>query len=321
MYDRTRINEENVADILISGVCLVKQQVLRQRRGFLLTFFVLLVMVFPILTFFSDQRNKASADPVPTRNVKVPASNESNYFILDSHLSEDIPVNKPIYDRYTLQERLQENLPVGLPSFEYSYSEKIVYLTFDDGPNPSVTSNILETLKKNNVQATFFVVGSQAEKYPQLLKRIMNEGHAIGNHTYSHIYSQIYQSNLSYLAELEHNDQILKNILGLRPIISRAPGGSSSFTPDYWNLTREKGYVTIDWNIDSGDAKGASAKQMVQQIEKQLKNNNLWSHCIVLMHDGIGHHETAKALPEVIRLFRQRGFEFRCITPSTPPAW
>lgn len=313
--------KKNVVDILIIGVCLVKQQVLRHRISFLLSLFVLLLMVFSMLNFIFDQRNTASADPILTRSVKVPASNESNYFTLDSHLSEDIPVNKPIYDRYTLQERLQENLPIGLPPFEYSYSDKIVYLTFDDGPNPSVTSNILETLKKNNVQATFFVVGSQAEKYPQLLRQILNDGHAIGNHTYSHIYSQIYQSKWAYLAELEHNEQILKNSLGLRPIISRAPGGSSSFTPDYWNLLREKGYVTIDWNIDSGDAKSASAKQMVKQIEKQLKNTNLWSHCIVLMHDGIGHHETVKALPDIIHLFREKGFEFRCITPSTPPAW
>jgi peptidoglycan/xylan/chitin deacetylase (PgdA/CDA1 family) len=203
------------------------------------------------------------------------------------------------------------------------YAEKVVYLTFDDGPDPIITPLVLQTLKKYAVPATFFVVGTQIEANPELLRRINAEGHAIGNHTYNHRYKELYQSPAAYIGQLEKCDAFIQAISGVKPLISRAPGGTTgSFTSEYWAALRQEGYKDIGWNVPSGDASSAKAAQIADNVIAQTKKNSfLWSHAIVLMHDGVGHEETAAALPSIIEYFKNEGFEFRPVDLSTPPAW
>lgn len=237
---------------------------------------------------------------------------------------KSIPIGTaPEYDNLTVKERQEQNLPTVLPPTELYYGTKVIYLTFDDGPDPENTPRILDILKANNIKATFFVVGTEIAKAPEILKRTYEEGHAIGNHTYTHVYKDLYRSPSTYTEQLQHTDQAIKDLIHVRPHISRAPGGSAgSFTKSYWEALKNQGYIEVGWNISSGDASNANAENLLNNIRQQTeKNKFLWPHAILLMHDGRGHSETVKALPEIIKFYKDLGFEFRVINSKTPPAW
>lgn len=244
------------------------------------------------------------------------------YYLTESN--NVVPANhKPEYDLLTVKEREERSLSTALTVLDPYYEDKIVYLTFDDGPDPENTPLILNILNENNVKATFFIVGTEAEKYSNLVKQIYTEEHAIGNHTYNHVYRDLYQSATTYTEQLQHNDQIIKSIINARPRISRAPGGSAGhFTSEYWKVLKNEGYLEVGWNISSGDASTANAETILNNIIDQTnKNTFLWNHAILLMHDGKGHGETVKALPYIIKFYKDLGFKFRVINAATPPAW
>lgn len=265
-----------------------------------------------------DDEAAGEQPPVPAKETDSPPGSYS----LDA-LTTAPAAGKPAYDELTVSERRQAGLPTTLPAAMPYYGERTVYLTFDDGPDPDVTPAILDILREEDIKATFFVVGTQVEKAPATLKQVYDEGHAIGNHSYNHIYRELYSSPSDYIGQLSRNDFIIKSVIGVRPLISRAPGGSAgSFTKAYWEALKEAGYVDVGWNIYSGDASRLKAADLVASIADQVeKRPFLWNHAIVLLHDGRGHEETAKALPEIIRIFKDRGFEFRIVNLETPPAW
>lgn len=236
---------------------------------------------------------------------------------------EFIPVSgNPVYDVFTVAARQAKGLGLEAPQIAPYYAEKVVYLTFDDGPAPENTPVVLDILQRHGIKATFFVVGTQVEKHPDIVRRMYQEGHAIGNHTYNHVYRELYQSANTYVAQLHYTDDIIQSVIGVRPRISRAPGGpAGSFTKEYWDNLSKQGYVEVGWNISSGDDSRAKAGRIVANIVAQMKNKNLWSHAIVLMHDGRGHGETVKALPEIITFYQERQFEFRVVSFDTPPPW
>jgi len=281
------------------------------------------------------------AFPDSTSAVSVPATDspiyqeetlpESKYTIpsnaLDAYYMNENPDNpplpaKPVYDVFTVGERQTQGLVLEVPKTKPYYGQKVVYLTFDDGPEPENTPAVLAILKSHDIKATFFVVGNQIEKHPDILRQIYQEGHAIGNHSYNHVYRELYQSPNTYFSQLRRTDEIIKNILGVRPRISRAPGGSAgSFTKEYWDNLKKLGYTEVGWNISSGDASSAKAGQLVDNIAAQMDNKNLWSHATLLMHDGRGHAETVKALPAIIKFYKDRQFEFRVVNFETPSPW
>jgi len=254
----------------------------------------------------------------PETSITPPTENPS-----EKNIDIAISNNEPEYDSYTYAERQEEQLPTILPATEKHYGNKVVYLTFDDGPDEKNTPMILDILKEHDIKATFFVLGTEIEKHPAILQRIYDEGHAIGNHSYNHIYRELYRSAATYTEQLHHNDKVIKNVLGVRPFISRAPGGSAgSFTKEYWDALHNQGYIEVGWNISSGDASSAKADHIFNNIVHQTENNKfLWSHAILLMHDSRGHEETVKALPQIIAFYKNHGFEFNVINTKTPPAW
>ena len=149
----------------------------------------------------------------------------------------------------------------------YNSNEKVVYLTFDDGPSKTVTPLILDLLNKENIKATFFVLGSRVELNPDVLKREYEEGHFIANHGYSHVYSNIYSSTDSVLEEYNKTQQAIQNALGIEydGHLFRFPGGSNG--GKYNNLKKDAKVLLetnqiayIDWNALSGDAAGAKTK-------------------------------------------------------------
>lgn len=226
----------------------------------------------------------------------------------------------PIYDKYTLAERRAKGLPVTLPQMSHYREKKMAYLTFDDGPDDINTPAILDILKKEQVKATFYVLGRAAEAYPDIAKRIFAEGHAIGNHSYDHDYGKLYASVDNYLDEMEQTDEILHRMLGMRPLITRAPGGRmGNFTDAYIEGIRANGYVEHDWNVSSADT--APGNPVAQDFMDNIEEQATMESAIILMHSSSGHEETVKALPGIIRILREKGYNFGVITPMTPQPW
>lgn len=197
----------------------------------------------------------------------------------------------------------------------------VCYLTFDDGPSNN-TLLILNTLKKYNVKATFFVTGTGVNSY---IRNIHEEGHAIGLHTNSHNYAKIYTSVEAYLTDLEAISNLVCNLTGVKSQIMRFPGGSSNLISAQYSkgimtdLTKrlpEMGYSYYDWNVSSGDASG-------NKVPKETLVNNVLSQArgkksiCVLMHDSAAKKTTAEALPLMIEGLVEMGFHFEAITPGT----
>ena len=122
----------------------------------------------------------------------------------------------PVYDRYTLSERRAKGLTTVMPDLTPYKEGKVIYLTFDDGPDDKNTPAILDILKENGVHATFYVTGQHAELHPDVLQRIYAEHHAIGNHSYDHDYKKLYTSPDAFLSEMERTDEIIHGIPGPR---------------------------------------------------------------------------------------------------------
>lgn len=209
--------------------------------------------------------------------------------------------------------------PVTLPTPTPS-TGKTVYLTFDDGPS-SYTPQILDTLDKYGVKATFFV--KNGGKYNYLMKDIVNRGNAIGLHTYTHDYKKIYSSDTAYFNDLNKISDLVFEQTGVRTKIMRFPGGASNTVSKNHSkgiMTRltksvtEQGYVYFDWNCDNGDAAGANT------VQKQLNNCSKYpksaSTVIVLMHDT--KSTTRDALPKIIEYYKSCGFKFGVLTTTSP---
>ncbi|ALA44502.1 MULTISPECIES: polysaccharide deacetylase family protein [Paenibacillus] len=204
--------------------------------------------------------------------------------------------------------------------------KKVAYLSFDDGPSVTVTPKILDILKKQKVKATFFIVGKEADENEHtrnIIKRIVKEGHAIGNHTYSHNYKYLYPnkrvSTDHVMQDIERNNKVLKSILGpeFTTRMIRFPGGHMT-----WNsrdpqgmaaldkVLHQKDYHQVDWNVLTKDAEGKSKKApaLINQFIRSVKGRE---KAIILMHDTYGKEETAKALPQIIEFLKKQGYEFK----------
>lgn len=255
--------------------------------------------------------------PPPT-NTLIAADDYSNLYDL-------YDVNTPVYDQYTLWERQEKGLPMELPYLEPYTDAPIAYLTFDDGPDDKNTPAVLDILKQEGILGTFYVVGSQVEQYPSVLKRIYSEGHAIGNHSYTHKYNELYPTASNFLIQLTNTEDLIHELIGVRPLIIRAPGGKAGmWTPDYPPMMQACGYVEHDWNIsceDSAASPKLTAPEMVAIIEKQLDRGVKNDAAIVLLHCNAGKEETVAALPDIIRVLRERGYSFGVISPITPQPW
>ncbi|WP_246061542.1 polysaccharide deacetylase [Paenibacillus oralis] len=194
---------------------------------------------------------------------------------------------------------------------------KVVYLTFDDGPSP-LTDEVLDILKKEDVPGTFFVLGEQAKRYPEMIRRIEEAGHTLGNHTYNHEYKELYESFGHFWKQIKATEEVLRGITGERTPLVRAPGGTyGHFDQTYFNLLELGGYKVFDWNVDSGDSrrKGVPASEIVNNVISANQQNQV----VVLLHDGGGHAESVKALPKIIQYYKKQGYAFQAISPDQPP--
>lgn len=197
---------------------------------------------------------------------------------------------------------------------------KRVYLTFDDGPS-IYTGQILDVLAANNVKATFFVIGRDKEYY-DYYRRIVDEGHTIGMHSYSHVYQDVYASVESFGNEIEQLNQLIYDVTGVKSSIFRFPGGSSNNVAplpiqDYIAYLNEHDINYYDWNALNGDAvtSGLTPEQLVNNIMNDVENNQ---DSIVLMHDLQTTHTTVESLQLLIDTLKSEGYEMLPITEDTP---
>ena len=198
---------------------------------------------------------------------------------------------------------------------------KTVYLTFDDGPS-IYTKEILDTLDKYGVKATFFVVNG---KQNHLMKEIVNRGHQIGLHTYTHRYDILYKSEQAYYDDLNKINEVVKNETGVETKLIRFTGGSSNTISKNYSkglMTKltasvvENGYYYYDWNCTNGDAEGA--KTVTDQLRYCSKFPRSANEIVVLMHDN--KKLTAQSLPYIIEYYKACGMEFGILTPEVTGA-
>ena len=180
---------------------------------------------------------------------------------------------------------------------------KSVALTFDDGPADD-TERILDTLAALDVRAAFFMIGRQVERHPRIARRIVEEGHEVGNHSYSHPIF-LYRSAGETRRELERTQEIIAATTGVRPRWSRPPCGVR--TPAYFRASRDLGLRTVQWTVAGFDWKPRSAQQIVGDIVRRLSAGS-----IVLLHDGDSkdprrhRRETVAAVPKIIAAAHER---------------
>jgi peptidoglycan/xylan/chitin deacetylase (PgdA/CDA1 family) len=204
------------------------------------------------------------------------------------------------------------SIPPLKPSTVVPSGNETAYLTFDDGPNNTETPIILDILDSYGVKGTFFVIGSNIEQYPDILKEVISRGHAVGNHTYDHKYSEVYASHAAFLDSIKKNEDLIFQIGGIRPKIVRDPGGEVRNNKVLKGLLAQNGYTLMDWNIDSYDSRkpGPDGAQIVENVRRQAENPRIRSNAVILMHDGTGHINTVRALPTIIEVLKSQGFKF-----------
>jgi len=181
--------------------------------------------------------------------------------------------------------------------------EKYVSVTFDDGPHPTKTAEILDILKEYNVKATFFVVGENAERYSSLIEREYNEGHEIGNHTFTHanLRRMKYQAILN---EIKETEDVIYEITETRPKLLRPPGGN--YNDDVLTVSDSEDYDIICWSIDTRDWAHTPSDSISETVLSQVKNGD-----IILFHDFIAKNSpTPEALRKIIPALQEEGYTF-----------
>lgn len=290
----------------------------------LVTILVLLLSYFltgctSTSSFFQKTRPASSqtATPLPDDTIAAPAAN---------------PISVPAAEA---SQDIIEETPTAEPP-------RYAYLTFDDGPNTHYTEKVLDILALHQAKATFFVVGENIKRNPQIVKKILAQGHSIANHTYSHNFKKIYVSQWAFTKDLNKGAELISSFTGQPAGIYRAPGGPTQLSRAFRNKLAKQGYQSVSWNITGADSDpaGVTPEQVYKSVEQGLdKVEKLKLTPIILLHDGAQLYTTKappgspvakyiqnresviKALPQIIELLKSRGYTFGLIDKNTPDAW
>lgn len=257
-----------------------KEKVVLKKRKFILGITVLVVILS--CTLYSSLHNNVQ--------LNLKKTNEINK-------SENIITNKQSVGQYT---------PWIIKRTD---GTKIAYLTFDDGPSVN-TKKILNILNLNNIKASFFLIGKNAEQHRNLVRKEFADGEMVGNHTYSHQLSYREDPEI-FVNDINKCEKILKSILGpnYKSNFVRFPGGSfgPKLLPFKYAVTKA-GYRFVDWNDEIGDADGYNLP--VTTLLNTLKKYTFQKTVVILMHDAGAKTTTVKALPKIIQYLKSKGYSF-----------
>lgn len=202
---------------------------------------------------------------------------------------------------------------------EKYHGQKVAFITFDDGPSKKITPQVLEVLKKYDVEATFFVLGKMVDENPDILKMIYDDGHFIGNHGYSHNIKSLYSSETTFKEELEKTESSIRNALGDKKFdctLFRFPNGfSSSIYKSQKNVCAKTlpalGYKYIDWNSLTNDSvQKLSRENSFDIFKKTSKGKDV---LVILMHDSGDLNKTYDVLEDVIKYLLEKDYEFKSL--------
>lgn len=186
-------------------------------------------------------------------------------------------------------------------------TQKLVALTFDDGPDPKFTPQVLDILKANHVPATFFVIGKKAVKYPALIKREVREGHEVENHTYTHP-EMDKRGKLAAKKEIIETEKVIKQLTKRQPHYFRPP--KKLFTNETVDIAEQHGYKVVLWRVCIENQNANTVNKMANRVIKRAKPG-----IIILGHDGrLDRSATVKTLPLIIKEYRRKGYTFVTLT-------
>lgn len=206
----------------------------------------------------------------------------------------------------SISQLLRKLLPQSVLRRKFDSAEPLLYLTFDDGPHPQVTPKLLDLLERHNVFASFFVIGKNAQQYPEILREIAQRGHSIGNHSYQHL-TLPRLSAAKQLTEICQANQIIESTIQKPCVLFRAPRGQ-------WSIRlllrlRRLQIKALHWSRDSMDYQTVSPTEIVQNfIDKPLSCGD-----IVLFHDD--NERCIEALQELIPMWKQQGYLLKALEP------
>ncbi|AFZ04081.1 polysaccharide deacetylase family protein [Calothrix sp. PCC 6303] len=235
-----------------------------------------------------------------------PAKTESNSSkltqnpIATSNQPQKSPSPKPQNLTFTPPPKFQGKT---LHQAEIPNQEKVIALTFDDGPWQETTTQMLDILKKNDIKATFFWVGTAIKENPEIAKKVVADGHAIGNHTWHHWYKQMDAATAK--SEIEHTADLIYQTTGVKTTLFRPPGGY--LNNGLAGYAKSQKYAVVMWSQTSADTDPKAKYQVfVKNVIRDAKPGG-----IVLMHDGGGdRRRTVQALPGIIQGLKAKGYRF-----------
>jgi len=279
-----------VVSMFICGILLYKVHVLEKDLQFLLE-------NFTVSRQIEEDVNQTGADAGESAYLDLEGGTQAD--------AEDYGVAKAVNQKENLAGEEDEHK---------------VFLTFDDGPSPS-TGQILDVLKEHGIKATFFVVGKDDEESKALYRRIVDEGHTLAMHSYSHQYSSLYSSVDAFERDFSEIQNYLFEVTGEECLYYRFPGGSSNQVSDvdmkeFIRYLNGRGITYFDWNVASGDAT-AQAYTPEKLVENVLSDVVKYKTSIVLMHDAETKASTIKALGPMIEALQGMGAEILPIDEST----
>jgi peptidoglycan/xylan/chitin deacetylase (PgdA/CDA1 family) len=248
---------------------------------------------------------------IPSPNLNQQERSNSQSLQINGLIGDE----KEIYEKmltYLAEEetkRLTFSVPVEfqgktIRSRVLNNNAKVIALTFDDGPSSQTTPQVLDILKRENIKATFFVVGKTVKNHPQLMKQIVAEGHAIGNHTWNHHYHQYNPSAAAH--ELETTATLIHQLTGVKTALFRPPAGI--LNNGLVSYAQQNKYAVIMWSADSKDwqSRRITVPKLINNALEDAKPGG-----IILLHDGGGDRsKTVQALPKLIAELKQRGYQF-----------
>ncbi|MEA5572224.1 polysaccharide deacetylase family protein [Calothrix sp. UHCC 0171] len=252
-----------------------------------------------ILSVIPDSSEIQSTQKINIKNLSLPAITEERIEGIKSSMLTSWQKEASTKGVSDIPQRFQGAtfVEAKLPAHE-----KVIALTFDDGPWSHSTSQILDILKKNKIKGTFFVVGQMLQEHPNMGKRVVAEGHTIANHTWHHWYH--YMNPQASAFEVDNTSNLIYKVTGVKTSLFRPPGGIKTNGP--YAYAKNRKYASIMWSSDSVDYSRPSVPKLINNVMREARPGG-----IVLMHDGGGNRSnTVQALPQIINNFRKQGYRF-----------
>lgn len=285
-------------------------KVLLRRRKTLIVAFIAATASFLLgVTLPINLRANQPLKPIQAQALTVSHSQEQKPISNINHLKQAI-AHRVEFSQQALAQlqgmRFQSTVPsqfqgTTLREAKLDSQHKAIALTFDDGPWPKTTKQILDILKENNIKATFFWVGRYLQTYPDIGKQVAAAGHAIGNHTWNHQYLKYNEDGAA--REIDRTSSLIEELTGIQTSIFRPPGGI--LNNGLAAYAQKKNYAVVMWSADSFDWRTLT-ESLMDNVMRQAKSGG-----IVLMHDGGGNRaRTVKALPDIIARLRKEGYIF-----------